>query len=104
MAPGFTQVDLHVGYRTRRWDLALDIENLLNGAYRSAQFDTISRLRTDPPAGSPIPPGFSCGTNGRAVIRAGAPGSLPVFGGCEGVDFTPAYPFTARLMATLFLD
>ena len=27
-----------------------------------------------------------------------------LLGGCEGINFTPAYPFTARLMATLFLD
>jgi TonB family protein len=111
VAPGFTQVDLHVGYRTRRWDLAFDIENLLNGDYRSAQFDTISRLRTDPAIGTPInrlPAGFSCGANGRIVDTNGTPigsaGSIPVFGGCEGVNFTPAYPFTARLMATLYLD
>jgi outer membrane receptor protein involved in Fe transport len=111
VAPGFTQVDLHAGYRTRRWDLALDIENLLNGDYRAAQFDTITRLRTDPPVGTPVgrlPPGFSCGSNGRMVDPSGtpigAPGSSALFGGCEGVSFTPAYPFTARVMATVFLD
>jgi TonB family protein len=109
-APGFTQVDLHVGYRMRRFDVALDIENLLNGDYRSAQFDTISRLRTDPPIGSStatLPAGF-CGANGRLVdtggIPQGRPGFNNRFGGCEGVDFTPAFPFTARLMATLYLD
>ncbi len=105
-APGFTQVDLHLGYRTRRFDVALDIENLLNGDYRSAQFDTVSRLRTDPPIGSPVPAQSGmCGSNGR-LVALGPPdshGNVP-FGGCEGVDFTPAYPFTARLMATLFLD
>jgi TonB family protein len=103
VAPGFTQFDLHMGYRMRRWDLALDIENLLNGDYRSAEFDTVSRLRTDPPVGTPIgklPNHFSCGSNGRLAIDPATGG----FGGCEGVDFTPAYPFTARLMATLFLD
>jgi hypothetical protein len=111
VAPGFTQVDLHVGYRTSRWDLALDIENLLDGGYRSAQFDTISRLRTEPSVGTPVgklAPGFSCGSNGRVVdpsgVPVGAAGSVPVFGGCEGIDFTPAYPFTARVTATLFLD
>ncbi len=111
VAPGFTQVDLHVGYRMRRWDLALDIENLLDGGYRSAQFDTISRLRTEPPVGTPVsklPPGFSCGSNGRVVdpsgVPVGAAGSVPMFGGCEGINFTPAYPFTARVTATLFLD
>jgi TonB family protein len=111
VAPGFTQVDLHLGYRTRRWDLAFDIENLLNGDYRSAQFDTISRLRTDPSVGTPnrqLPAGFSCGSNGRIVdpngLHAGQAGYQPIFGGCEGVDFTPAYPLTLRVMATVFLD
>ncbi|MDP9000460.1 MAG: TonB family protein [Myxococcota bacterium] len=102
-APGFTQVDLHAGYRMRRWDLSIDIENLLNGDYRSAQFDTTSRLRNDPAIGTPLnrlPAGFSCGGNGRLAIDPASGG----FGGCEGVDFTPAYPITARLMATLFLD
>ncbi|HLK38293.1 MAG TPA: TonB-dependent receptor [Polyangiaceae bacterium] len=109
VAPGFTQVDLHAGYRTRRWDVALDIENLLDGDLRSAQFDTISRLRNDPAVGTPVPVGF-CGPGGRVANtpmgyapspRAAA--TVPFFG-CEGVDFTPAYPLTARLMATLFLD
>jgi hypothetical protein len=109
VAPGFTEVDLHAGYRTRRWDLALDIENLLDGVYRSAQFDTVSRLRTDPPVGAAVPIGF-CGTNGRVANTPGGYAPSPAgtttvpFHGCEGVDFTPAYPFTARVMATLFLD
>jgi hypothetical protein len=110
VAPGFTQFDLHVGYRTRRWDVALDIENLFNGTFRSAQFDTISRLRTDPAIGTIVPTGF-CGSNGRVANTPGgyqapsgpAPGMVPFYG-CEGVDYTPAYPFTARLMATLYLD
>lgn len=102
VAPGFTQVDLHVGYRMRRWDVALDIENLLDGDYRSAQFDTVSRLRTDPAIGTPLGqvPANLCGSNGRLVVDPATRG----FGGCEGVNFTPAYPFTARLMATLYLD
>jgi TonB family protein len=102
VAPGFTQFDLHMGYRMRRWDLALDIENLFNGDYRSAQFDTVSRLRSDPAVGTPlskIPANF-CGSNGRLATDPATGG----FGGCEGVNFTPAYPFTARLMATLFID
>ncbi len=44
VAPGFTQLDLHVGYRHRWFDVALDVENLLDGAFRSAQFATVSRL------------------------------------------------------------
>ena len=102
IAPGFTQFDLHMGYRMRWWDIALDIENLFNGAYRSAQFDTVSRLRTDPAVGTPLNKlgPYFCGSNGRVAVDPSSGG----FGGCEGVNFTPAYPFTARIMATLFLD
>ncbi|MEO6419884.1 MAG: TonB family protein, partial [Polyangiaceae bacterium] len=68
VATGFTQFDLHLGYRTRRFDVAFDIENLLNGVFRSAQFATISRLRTEPGIGTPLnrlPKGFGCGSSGR---------------------------------------
>jgi TonB family protein len=102
VAPGFTQVDLHLGYRHRRFDVAVDVLNLLDADFRSAQFDTISRLRTDPPIGTPLsrlPAGFSCGSNGRIAT---APNGG--FGGCEGIDFTPAFPLTARVLATLFVD
>jgi TonB family protein len=102
VASGFTQVDLHLGYRMRRWDLTVDIENLLNESYRAAQFDTVSRLRTEPAVGTPlnqVPSGL-CGNNGRLVVDAATGG----FGGCEGIDFTPAYPLTVRATATLFLD
>jgi TonB family protein len=99
VAPGFTQVDLHLGYRHRRFDVALDIENLFNGSFRGAQFATLSRLRGEPMVGSAVPEGFSCGSNGR--IAAATDGS---FLGCEDVDFTPAYPFTARVTATVFFD
>jgi hypothetical protein len=81
VAPGFTQFDLHLGYRHRWFDLALDVENLFNGTFRSAQFATISRLRTEPALGAALPPGFSCGSAGRVVMRPGGG-----FGGCEDVD------------------
>ncbi len=102
VAPGFTQVDMHLGYRVRRFDVAFDVENLLNGSFRSAQFDTVSRLRTDPAVGTPLTqvPAGLCGANGRVAIDPKTGG----FGGCEGVNYTPAYPFTARVMATIFLD
>jgi hypothetical protein len=83
-----------------RWfDIALDIENLLDEGYRSAQFDTTSRLRSDPALGTKGLPASFCGSNGRLVLDANGG-----FAGCEGINFTPAYPFTARLMATVFLD
>jgi outer membrane receptor protein involved in Fe transport len=99
VAPGFTQVDLHLGYRHRRFDLAVDVENLLNGSFRSAQFSTVSRLPSEPMVGAALPAGFTCGRNARL---AGA--SDGNFHGCEDVDFTPAYPLTLRVMATLYLD
>jgi hypothetical protein len=103
VAPGFTQVDLHVGYRHRWFDIAVDVENLLNGQFRSAQFDTVSRLRTEPAIGQPVPAGFTCGRNARLAPNA-AGASDGRFWGCEDVDFTPAYPLTARVLATIFFD
>ena len=99
VAPGFTQFDLHAGYRHRWFDLSLDVENLLNATFRSAQFDTVSRLPNEPALGTTLPAGFSCGKQGRL-----AGGSATQFNGCEDVSYTPAYPLTARVMATLFLD
>jgi outer membrane receptor protein involved in Fe transport len=104
VAPGFTQVDLHAGYRHRRFDVALDIENLLNSAFRSAQFDTTSRLRNEPAVGSIVPSGFSCGSNGRLAPNPNGNPANGRFYGCEGINFTPAYPFSARVTATLYLD
>ena len=104
VAPGFTQFDAHLGYRTRRFDVALDIENLLNGNFRSAQFDTISRLRSEPGIGQAVPAGFTCGSKGRLAPNPTTGVSDGHFWGCEDIDFTPAYPITLRVMATLFLD
>jgi TonB family protein len=104
VAPGFTQFDAHVGYRHRNFDLAFDVENLLNGAFRSAQFDTVSRLRTEPALGSAVPSGFSCGSGGRLATNPSTGARDGRFWGCEDVDFTPAYPITLRVMATVFLD
>ena len=104
VAPGFTQFDVHLGYRQRWFDVSFDVENALDGDFRGAQFATVSRLRTEPAVGAPVPAGFTCGTSGRL---APAPGGGPANGrfyGCEDVDYTPAYPLTARLMATLYLD
>lgn len=103
VAPGFTQFDLHAGYRHRWFDVSLDVENLLNRAFRSAQFATTSRLPNEPTVGAPVPAGFGCGRVGR--LAPAPEGSGPAsFGGCEEVDYTPAYPLTLRLMATLYLD
>jgi outer membrane receptor protein involved in Fe transport len=103
-APGFTEVDVHVGYRRRWFDVALDVENLFDAAYRSAQFATVSRLPGEPALGAAVPAGFSCGSNARlAPAPAGTPGAGGFYG-CEDINYTPAYPPTIRVMATLFLD
>jgi TonB family protein len=104
VAPGFTQFDAHLGYRQRWFDVAFDVENLLNGAFRSAQFATVSRLRSEPGIGQPRPVGSSCGSSGRPVGNPNSGAADGRFWGCEDVDFTPAYPLTVRIMATLFLD
>jgi hypothetical protein len=50
-----------------------------------------------------VPAGFGCGRVGR--LAAPPDGSAPdTFGGCEEVDYTPAYPLTLRVLATLYLD
>ena len=103
VAPGFTQLDLHLGFRHRRFDVALDVENLLDGAFRSAQFATTGRLQGEPAVGSPVPAGFSCGSNARlAPSQDGTQDGR--FHGCEDVAYTPAYPRTLRLTATVYLD
>jgi TonB family protein len=100
VAPGFTLFDLHAGYRLRRFDLAFDVENLFDSQGRAAQFATTGRLRTEPAVGAPIPAGFAgCGSNGRLAGPANGR-----FNGCEDVHFTPQYPLTLRVMATVYLD
>jgi len=95
---------LHAGYKHRRFDIALDIENLFNQNNRSAQFDTTSRLRTEPGIGKPVPAGFTCGSSGRLAPNPSGGAANGNFYGCEEVNYTPAYPLTVRLMGTLFLD
>ena len=102
VAPGFTIVDLHVGYRLRRFDLAFDVENLLNQSSRAAQFATVGRLRNEPAIGAAVPAGFNCGSGGRLAADPAVPAGR--FAGCQDVQFTPQYPTTLRVMATVFLD
>jgi TonB family protein len=104
VAPGFTQFDLHLGYRHRWFDIAFDIENLLDAKYRAAQFATVSRLGSEPGVGQALPASFTCGSKARLAPNPNTGASDGRFWGCEDVDFTPAYPLTARVMATVFLD
>jgi len=104
VAPGFTEVDMHLGYRHRWFDVAFDVENLLDQTFRSAQFATTSRLPNEPPPGAPLPAGFSCGQSGRLAPGPSGGAANGFFYGCQDVDYTPAYPLTLRLFVTLFLD
>jgi TonB family protein len=97
-AEGFTVFDLHLGYGAKRWDVGLDVENLFDAKYKSAQFATTSRLPDEPGTNAPPPPG-TCGFGSRAVT---APNGN--FAGCEDNHFTPGLPFTARVMTTFYLD
>lgn len=103
-APGFAQLDLHLGYRISRFDIALDVENLLDGVFRAAQFATVSRLQNEPAIGAPVPAGFGCGNNARLASGPGGEPAGSAFYGCEEIDFTPAYPRTLRVLATFLLD
>jgi TonB family protein len=104
VAPGFTEVDLHLGYRHRWFDVAFDVENLFDQAFRSAQFATTSRLSNEPAKGTPVPAGTSCGSSGRLAPNPSGGPANGIFYGCQDVDYTPAYPLTLRLFVTLFLD
>ena len=83
VAPGFTQFDAHLGYRQRWFDVAFDVENLFNGVFRSAQFDTVSRLRSEPGVGQPTPTGHGgrAGPAGTAAEQDGKTPELP----CPGL-------------------
>ena len=104
VAPGFTQVDLLLGYRRRRFDIAFNVENLLNGSFRGAQFATVSRLAGEPAVGAAVPAGFGCGSNARLAAAPDGSPANGVFHGCQDMNYTPAYPLTLRVMATLYVD
>jgi TonB family protein len=100
VATGFSMFDLHAGYRLRYIDIALDIENLFNQSSRAAQFDTTSRMQNEPALGTKVPAQFTCGSTGKLAAGNGA----GLFQGCEDIHFTPQYPLTFRVMATMYLD
>jgi outer membrane receptor protein involved in Fe transport len=87
-AQGFTRLDLSLGYRHPRFELALSLENLLNTHWREAQFANVSRLQSETgPA--------SCSGRTRAVEEGGQ------FMGCEDLHFTPGTPLAVRASASL---
>lgn len=48
LAPGYTVVDLNMGYQLKRFDLGFEIQNLLNTEWNETQFATTSQLQDEP--------------------------------------------------------
>jgi outer membrane receptor protein involved in Fe transport len=88
-AEGFVRLDFAAEYEHPRFGLGLQIQNLTNTDYRTAQFATTSRLEDE--AGPSACPG---GT--RAV------GSGAAFEGCEDISLTPGWPTTILGSASLY--
>jgi outer membrane receptor protein involved in Fe transport len=88
-AEGFTKADLTLGYKNELFEVALDVENLLDADLREAQFATVSRLPHETSAAS-------C-PDGTRPISDGAE-----FTGCEDLHFTPGPPLSARVSFSLF--
>jgi len=89
IAEGFTRLDAVLGFRHRRFDLSLTLQNLTSTVWREAQFGNVSRLpdETTPAA---CPAGTRPVTNGTQ------------FAGCEDVHFTPGAPINVFGALTAF--
>ena len=96
IAEGFWLLDAQVGYRWRRFEVSLSVENFTNRTYKLAQFATTSRLRTEPPTTAPPPPN-ACPGGTRA--QTGDDGN---FVGCEDVNFSPGYPINVQARGTFY--
>ncbi len=95
-AEGFTLLDMTVGYRSGSYEVTLAIDNLLDAAWREAQFATTSRLASEADTASP-PPADACPAGTRTETGDGGN-----FVGCEDVHFTPGTPLNAMLTAKVF--
>lgn len=91
VADGFTRMDAMLGYRGRRYELSLQVQNLLNTKWREAQFANVSRLASETAAAS-------CGPGTRAATDGA------VFVGCEDVHFTPGTPINVFATAALSFE
>ena len=86
-ADGYTVVDANVGFATRRWAVQLMVANLLNSAYREAQFGSVSRVIAPP--------------DGNAVSSTGKPWS-PEEHPVLDVHYTPGTPLGVLASGTLY--
>jgi len=48
VAQGYFVTDMTINYHWTKWELGLDVQNLLNTHWRETQFETVSRLRNEP--------------------------------------------------------
>jgi outer membrane receptor protein involved in Fe transport len=89
VAEGFTRVDATLGYRGSFYEVNVGVQNLLDTAWREAQFANVSRLPFEQePA--------SCPAGTRPMGEEGA------FSGCEDLHFTPGAPLNAQASVSFF--
>lgn len=88
-AQGFAIVNAQVGFRWRRFEVAVQVENLFDSTWREAQFATDTRLRDE--CLTPRRPGCSSPAEGRP------------FGTVSDVHFTPGSPFSIQGRLTVYL-
>jgi outer membrane receptor protein involved in Fe transport len=90
-------IDAFVAYRWRSTEVAINVENLINRRYKSAQFATVTRLPNEAPTTAPPPPN-ACPPGTRAATAKGTGN----FTGCEDISFSPGNPFNLRLTASYY--
>lgn len=88
-AQGFAIVNAQVGYRWRRLEFAVQVENLFDSEWREAQFASGTRLRNE-------------------CLTAGSPGCNPPtdgarFGTIDDIHFTPGTPFSLQGRVSVYL-
>jgi len=89
VAEGFTRVDATLGYRGSFYEVNVGVQNLLDTAWREAQFANVSRLPSELDAAS-------CPAGTRPAGEEGA------FEGCEDLHFTPGAPLNAQASVSFF--
>jgi TonB family protein len=90
-AEGYTILDAFAGYGTRRWEVVAQLENVLDGAWREAQFANRSCSRGENGA-----PGNPCFVAPGTGTHANPSGILP------DVHFTPGNPVNLTVTGKLF--
>ncbi len=88
-AQGFTRLDATLGYRHRRFEVSVALQNLTNTDWREAQFANVSRLPHEVSEAS-------CPAGTRPASEDGA------FLGCEDLHFTPGAPINGQVSLTAF--